>query len=70
MKNLIIVLVALLITTVLSAQPSRYWGKLKPGDYKVGYQDTITFNPSQQYQLNDYQYSVLWNDIVFYGMFA
>jgi len=54
MKKLIIVLLPLLITCGLNAQPSKYWGGLTPGDYKVGYQDTIIFNSSHQYELNDY----------------
>jgi len=55
MKNLIIVLLLLLISCVLNAQPSKYWGQLTQGDYKVGYQDTIIFNPSHPYELNDYK---------------
>ena len=55
MKSLIIVLSALLITSALRAQPSRYWGQLTPGDYKIGYQDTILFNSSLPYELNGYK---------------
>jgi len=55
MKNCVTILLILVVVCHLNAQTSRYWGQLTPGDYKVGYQDTIIFNPGQQYELNDYR---------------
>lgn len=55
MKNLIIVLVALISSIALNAQPSKYWGQLTPGDYKIGYQDTILFNSGHSYELSSYK---------------
>ena len=55
MKNSIIILLILVIACRMNAQSSRYWGHLTPGDYKIGYQDTILFNSSHSYELNAYK---------------
>ena len=37
------------------AQQSKYWGQLAPGEFAVGYQDTILFNADQEYSLGSYK---------------
>lgn len=54
MKSLIYILSLLLIQCDLKAQPSRFWGQLAPGSYKIGYQDSILLNADHKYELKDY----------------
>ncbi len=55
MKKLFVFYLILFTINYTNAQQSSYWGQLTPGQFNVGYQDTIIFNKVQSYSLGNYK---------------
>ena len=55
MKQIIAYFIVLEVTIGCSFAQLKFWGDLKPGPHRVGYQDTIVFNSNQDYSYGNYQ---------------
>jgi len=53
MRDLTILFILVLFGHYSNGQQSKYWGRLKKGEFEVGYQDTVLFNHDQNYTLGE-----------------